>query len=44
MMLEILEIMILKNFVTYCYDYNDTTSSSTLISPYKIKLTFKDLD
>jgi hypothetical protein len=32
------------NFTTYCYDYNDTTSSPTLTSPYKIKLTFKDLD
>jgi hypothetical protein len=28
----------------YCYDYNDLGSSIYLRTPYKIKLTFTDLD
>jgi hypothetical protein len=31
------------DFTTYCFDYNDGSSSKNLIDPYKIKLTFSDL-
>jgi hypothetical protein len=31
------------DFTTYCYDYNDTSSSLTLTDPYKMKLTYSDL-
>ena len=32
-----------SDFTTYCYDYNDTNSSPTLGSPYKMKLIVSDL-
>tara|TARA_Y100000389_G_scaffold113218_1_gene110348 strand:+ start:1223 stop:2374 length:1152 start_codon:yes stop_codon:yes gene_type:complete len=32
------------NFTTYCYDYNDTSSSPYLRSPYKISVIYTDLD
>jgi len=31
------------NFTTYCYDYNDPSSSFTLRYPYKAKLVYRDL-
>ena len=31
------------DFTPYCYDYNDTNSSPTLGSPYKMKLIVSDL-
>jgi hypothetical protein len=31
------------DFTPYCYDYNDTSSSPILSSPYKIRLTYMDL-
>ena len=31
------------DFTTYCYDYNDTGSSPTLLAPYKMKLVVSDL-
>jgi hypothetical protein len=31
------------NFTTYCYDYNDPSSSFTLRWPYKAKIVYKDL-
>jgi len=32
------------DFTTYCYDYNDTSSSPYLRSPYKISVIYTDLD
>ena len=32
------------SFTAYCYDYNDTSSSPWLRSPYKLKVTYMDLD
>lgn len=31
------------DFTTYCYDYNDVSSSPWLSSPYKIKVTYSEL-
>lgn len=31
------------DFTSYCYDYNDVTSSPTLASPYKMRVTYMDL-
>jgi len=31
------------DFKAYCYDYNDVGSSPTLMSPYKIKITYSEL-
>lgn len=31
------------DFTTYCYDYNDTGSSPTLVKPYKMRITYMDL-
>ena len=31
------------DFTPYCYDYNDTNSSPTLVSPFKMKLIVSDL-
>jgi hypothetical protein len=31
------------DFTTYCYDYDDASSSPYLRSPYKMKITFSDL-
>jgi len=31
------------NFTTYCYDYNDTSSSPYLRAPYKIRIEYTDL-
>lgn len=31
------------DFTSYCFDYNDESSSKILIEPYKIKITFSDL-
>lgn len=31
------------DFTSYCYDYNDTTSSPTLADPYKMRITYMDL-
>ena len=33
-----------NDFTPYCYDYNDTNSSPYLRSPYKISLTYMDLE
>jgi hypothetical protein len=33
-----------NDFTTYCYDYNDTSSSPYLLSPYKMLLTYYDVD
>lgn len=33
-----------NDFTPYCYDYNDTNSSPYLRSPYKISLTYMDLN
>lgn len=32
------------DFTTYCYDYNDTSSSPYLRAPYKISVIYTDLD
>jgi len=31
------------DFTTYCYDYNDNSSSPYLLYPYKIRVTYSDL-
>jgi hypothetical protein len=32
------------DFTTYCYDYNDVSSSPTLTSPFKMRVIYTDLD
>ena len=36
--------MSINTFTTYCYDYNDISSSPVLKKPYKLSITYSDLD